>query len=107
MSTQARKHFAEVQLNRLPSLSDSEAKGNISGTREAKKQQGGAGRKKFRPGSVIGVFDLYILQKRRSWGKFRPGSSRHQNMYPFFAIRGGLGKISAKSGQNGKKRHYI
>ena len=34
-----------------------------------------------------------FLQKRRSWGKFRPGSSGHQNMYTFFAIRGGWRKF--------------
>ena len=38
-------------------------------------------------------FKLYILQNRQSWAKFRPGSSRHQNMYIFFAIRGGWGKF--------------
>ena len=72
-------------LYRLVGVSDSEAKGNISGTGQAKKQQEGDW-KKFRRGSLIGYFDLCVLQKRRGWGKFRLGSSRHQNMYTFFAI---------------------
>ena len=48
----------------------------------------------------------YILQKRRSWGNFRLGSSRHQNMYTFFAIRGGwrkfclgLGKLARRDSE--------
>ena len=43
---------------------------------------------------MILVFKLYILQNRQSWAKFRPGSSIHQNMYTFFAIRGAGGNFA-------------
>ena len=103
MSRQAGRNFAQIQLYRLVGLSDRQAKGNILGTGQGKKQQGGGGGwKKFCPGSLIGVFELPNLQKRRSWGKFDPGSSRHQNMYTFFAILGGLEEISPESWLIGK-----
>ena len=41
----------------------------------------------------MGAFKLYILHNRQSGGKLRPGSSRHQNIYTFFAIQGGRGKF--------------
>ena len=63
----------------------------------------GGGWKKFRPGSLIGVFKLYILRNKRSWAKFRLGSSRHQNMYAFFAIRGGWGKFRPGLGKLAKR----
>ena len=85
----------------LMGLSDSEAKGNISSTGQAKKQQEG-GWKKFHPGSLIGVFDLYILQKRRSWGKFRPGVIKTSKYVYLFCYPGGLGEISPRSGKTGK-----
>ena len=37
------------------------------------------------------MFLPYILPNKQNWAKFRPGSSRHQNMHTFFAIRGGVG----------------